>query len=116
MPKMPGKTAPKRQSFFKHGERQKLADATGISLSYLCDLLHGRRFFTLAMMKNISRASRFALGHRRAIPFKSLLKFDHPIFQEDHFAPILQPKRKSYGRDSNRQVDRRNSRVQRAEV
>jgi len=70
MPKVEVTRICRRPRLLRYGDQKKLAIAAGISQTYLCDVLNGRRFISVMKMKAICCASRKALGERRARAFR----------------------------------------------
>ena len=70
MPKVKVYRVHRKPRLLRHGDQKRLALAAGVSQSYLCDILSGRRLVSPEKLKTIYRAARKALGDRRARAFR----------------------------------------------
>ena len=72
MPKVKVYRVHRKPRLLRHGDQKRLALAAGVSQSYLCDILSGRRLVSAMKMQAIYQASKKAFGDRRSRAFRVL--------------------------------------------
>lgn len=75
MPKLVTYRAYRRPRLLRHGELKGLAASIGLSPTYLCDVMAGRRPISLTKLKALCHALEKFLGISRAKALRRVLAF-----------------------------------------